>query len=307
MFALLRPKRSPATVYGLFDIELKAIERLSPSLCRYVFGGEDVRRMTTLAPDQRVKLFFPTPAGAPPSLPHGPHWQKARRGLRPEHTPPMRTYTLRALRREAAEVDVDFVLHGVNGPASAWATDARLGDRLQMVAPNLDYADDPGGYEWKLTEATRRVLLVGDETALPAIAGILEQLADHRPELAVHAYLEVPLADDCLKVRHGPNAQVHWLPRDRSGQAQGQGMLQAVRELASLPATQGSGEAFDDIDLDQQILWEQGGQAASDFQAWIAGEAMAVREIRRYLLQERGLAKTCLTLMGYWRAGQSLE
>jgi NADPH-dependent ferric siderophore reductase len=61
----------------------------------------------------------------------------------------MRTYTIRALRREACEVDVDFVLHGVNGPASAWATTARMGDRLQMVAPNLAYAGDPGGYEWK--------------------------------------------------------------------------------------------------------------------------------------------------------------
>ncbi|MGV8584389.1 siderophore-interacting protein, partial [Pseudomonas aeruginosa] len=89
--------------------------------------------------------------------------------------PPMRTYTIRALRAEQEEVDVEFVLHGENGPASAWATHARIGDRLQLAAPNRQYGDDPGGYEWKPPAGVRHILLIADETALPAVAGILEE------------------------------------------------------------------------------------------------------------------------------------
>lgn len=133
--------------YRVFDVQLKAIIRLSPSLSRFVFSGDDVAQMHTLAADQRIKIFFPGANGQPPQLPKQGSWQEARRGLDAHSSPPMRTYTIRALRREALEVDVDFVLHGVNGPASAWATRACIGDCLQMVAPNLAFAGDPGGYE----------------------------------------------------------------------------------------------------------------------------------------------------------------
>ncbi|QXH45320.1 siderophore-interacting protein [Pseudomonas xanthosomatis] len=303
---LIRP--SKATAYSIFDIELKAIERLSPSLCRYVFTGADVAQMTTLAPDQRIKLFFPTPAGAPPNLPKDGQWQQARRDLAPQHTPPMRTYTIRALRREALEVDVDFVLHGVNGPASAWATTAQVGDRLQMVAPNLAYHRDPGGYEWKPPHSAQRILLVGDETALPAIAGILEQLADHAPQREVQAFIEVPLESDCLPLRHSPATRLHWLPRDLLRCEHGQGMHHAVHELANLPGVQVTKAVeLEDIDIDQRILWELASDAKGDFYAWIAGESGTVMDIRRYLVKERGLARESLTLMGYWRAGRTFD
>lgn len=303
---LIRP--SKATAYRVFDIELKTIERLSTSMCRFVFTGSDVAHMKTLAPDQRVKLFFPTPAGAPPALPKTGEWQHARRDLAPQHTPPMRTYTIRALRREALEVEVDFVLHGINGPASAWATHAQVGDRLQMVAPNLAYSADPGGYEWKPPRSARRILLVGDETALPAIAGILEQLADDAPELAVEAFIEVPFESDCLALRHSPATRLHWLPRDVLRCEHGQGMHHAVHELASLPGVQVARPTeLEDIDIDQRIVWELASDAQGEFYAWVAGESGTVMDIRRYLIKERGLARESLTLMGYWRAGRTLD
>lgn len=301
---LLRPK---ATAYRLFDIELKGIEPLSPSLCRFVFTGDDVAQMTTLAPDQRVKLFFPTPTGQPPRLPKDGHWQQARQGLAPEHTPPMRTYTIRALRRDALEVDVDFVLHGINGPASTWATQARIGDRLQMVAPNLTYEGDPGGYEWKPPHSARHVLLMGDETALPALAGILEQLADTRPALAVQAFIEVPLEADCLPLRHSPTAQVHWLPRDLLRCEHGHAMRHAIRELASLPCGTAGAVKLEEVNIERSLLWEHGRGEGSEFHAWIAGESAAVMDIRRHLVKERGLGRDCLALMGYWRAGRTFD
>ncbi|WP_252092378.1 siderophore-interacting protein [Pseudomonas sp. MWU13-3659] len=303
---LIRPTK--ATPYRIFDVDLKAIEPLSPSLCRFVFGGPEVAHMHTLAPDQRIKLFFPTPAGQPPHLPKDGQWQQARRDLAPQDTPPMRTYTIRALRREACEVDVDFVLHGVNGPASAWATQARIGDRLQMVAPNLAYMEDPGGYEWKPPRSAQRILLVGDETALPAIAGILEHLAQDAADLPVEAFIEVPLEEDCLSLRHSHATRLHWLPRDLLRCAHGHGMQHAVRELASLPVIRANASVeLEDVDIDQRILWELASGESGDFYAWVAGESATVMDIRRFLIKERGLPRENLTLMGYWRDGRTFD
>ncbi|HDS1736020.1 MULTISPECIES: siderophore-interacting protein [Pseudomonas] len=301
-------RRNTASAYRIFDIQLKAIEPLSPSLRRYVFTGEDVRHMNTLAADQRIKLFFPSPSGQLPSLPKDGKWQQARRGLPAEHTPPMRTYTIRQLDREAREVAVDFVLHGVNGPASAWATHARLGDRLQMVAPNLDYAGDPGGYEWKPPQGVKQVLLIGDETALPAIAGILEGLTLSQPELPAEVFVEVPLQSDCLQLLHSAATTVHWLPRDLLRCEHGHAMRHAVRELAQLPSMRVCKQPdLHDVDIEQSILWERASGDPSEFYAWVAGESATVMEIRRYLLKERGLDRDSVTLMGYWRAGRSFE
>lgn len=135
------PGKQPS--YRIFDVQLKRRIALSPSLTRLVFSGPDVAEMTTLAPDQRVKLLFPAPDGSRPNLSNERHWKAAHSALPADQRPPMRTYTIRALRREALEVDIDFVLHGVNGPASAWATHAQVGDSLQMVAPNLAYEATP--------------------------------------------------------------------------------------------------------------------------------------------------------------------
>jgi len=301
--------RSPSTsAYRVFDLVLARRISLSPSLTRLVFTGPDVAQMCTLAPDQRVKLFFPAPDGSLPSLPNELHWKAAHSALPPAQRPPMRTYTIRDLRREALEVDVDFVLHGVNGPASAWATHAQVGDGLQMVAPNLAYAGDPGGYEWKPPQGVRNVLLIGDETALPAIAGILEQLADMQPELAVQAFIEVPLEADCLALRHSAAAHVHWLPRELLHCAHGQAMQHAVRELASLPDGSAAPRLkLEEVDIDTRILWEQASTRHSAFHAWVAGESATVMDIRRYLIKERGLPRDCLTLMGYWRAGRTFD
>ena len=296
------------SAYRMFDLQLVDKVTLSPSLCRLVFTGPDVGSMQRTGPDQRVKLFFPAADGSLPTLPHGSHWNEARKKLPEAARPPMRTYTIRALRREALEVDVDFVLHGVNGPASAWATQAQVGDCLQMLAPNLAYEGDPGGYEWKPPQGVRTVLLIGDETALPAIAGVLEALALTQPDLAVQAFIEVPLEADCLALVHGSAVQLHWLPRDLLGCAQGQAMLHAVRELASLPhGLTASPATLEDVDIDTRILWEQASGNRSAFHAWVAGESGTVMDIRRYLIKERGLPRNCLTLMGYWRAGRTFD
>ncbi|MEG0859827.1 MAG: siderophore-interacting protein [Pseudomonas sp.] len=303
-------KPAKPSAYRVFDVQLKAIIALSPSLARFVFTSEEVAQMHTLAADQRIKIFFPSANGQPPQLPKHGSWQEARRGLDAQSCPPMRTYTIRALRRTALEVDVDFVLHGVNGPASAWATQASVGDRLQMVAPNLAFDGDPGGYEWQPPKDLRELLLVGDETALPAIAGILEQMVVDYPDVPVQAFIEVPCEQDCLDLTMSAATELNWLPRDVLNGEHGEAMIHAVRELARLPRAQQEARntnALEDIDIEQQIPWERAQSSNGEFHAWIAGESAAVMSIRRFLIQERDLDRKTLTLMGYWRAGRSFE
>ncbi len=297
--------------YRLFNVELKRREQLSPALTRFVFGGPEVAEMKTLAADQRIKIFFPDASGQPPSLPGGSEWYQAYRSVEPARRPPMRTYTIRALRAEQEEVDVEFVLHGENGPASAWATHARIGDRLQLAAPNRQYGDDPGGYEWRPPAGVRHILLIADETALPAVAGILEELAGEAEPPVVEAFLEVPGEADILDLPAIPGARLHWLPRHQAGihSRNGERMIEAARQ-ARLPEREvagGAAQELEDIDIDEEILWELASPESGSFYAWVAGESAAVMAIRRYLVQERGIDKRHLTLMGYWRLGKVFD
>ncbi|MBG6612901.1 siderophore-interacting protein [Pseudomonas aeruginosa] len=297
--------------YRLFNVELKRREQLSPALTRFVFGGPEVAEMKTLAADQRIKIFFPAASGQPPNLPGGSEWYQAYRSVAPARRPPMRTYTIRALRAEQEEVDVEFVLHGENGPASAWATHARIGDRLQLAAPNRQYGDAPGGYEWKPPAGVRHILLIADETALPAVAGILEELAGEAEPPVVEAFLEVPGEADILDLPAIPAARLHWLPRHQGGihSRNGERMIEAARQ-ARLPEREvagGAAQELEDIDIDEEILWELASPESGSFYAWVAGESAAVMAIRRYLVQERGIDKRHLTLMGYWRLGKVFD
>ncbi len=215
------------------------------------------------------------------------------------------------LSAEQEEVDVEFVLHGENGPASAWATHARIGDRLQLAAPNRQYGDDPGGYEWKPPAGVRHILLIADETALPAVAGILEELAGEAEPPVVEAFLEVPGEADILDLPAIPGARLHWLPRHQAGihSRNGERMIEAARQ-ARLPEREvagGAAQELEDIDIDEEILWELASPESGSFYAWVAGESAAVMAIRRYLVQERGIDKRHLTLMGYWRLGKVFD
>ncbi|HDS0949396.1 TPA: siderophore-interacting protein [Stenotrophomonas maltophilia] len=292
--------------YRLFEVALKERRILSPSLDRMVFTGADVARMKTEGPDQRIKVFFPLPGQDLPDVPRGADWYARYRALPDEQRPPMRTYTIRQLRAAQCEVDVDFVLHGQTGPASRWATHARPGDRVLLLAPDADCADSSEGWEWKPPAGVGQVLLVADETALPAVAGILEALSAQADPPRTLALLEVAQGGDALPLKAPPSAELVWLPRGQA--AHGQPLLQAVQaRLAAAPAV-AAGEALDEIDVDAQILWEQAdASVAGPLYAWVAGEAGAVMAIRRHLVGACGLDRRAITFMGYWRQGRVLD
>lgn len=291
--------------YRLFDVALKQRTVLSPSLTRMVFAAPDVANMKTEGPDQRIKVFFPLPGQDAPQVPQGEDWYARYRALPEDERAPMRTYTIRALRPEAGEVDVDFVLHGETGPASRWATHARIGDRIGLLAPDAQVADSSQGFEWKPPADVQRVLLVADETALPAVAGILEDLArwPHPPQ--VQAFLEVAHDADVLPLAAPVGAQLFWLARE--GAAHGQLLQQAVQARVGPLGLRAAEQDLAEIDIDQDILWEQASAQGGGLYAWVAGEAGAVMAIRRYLVKDCGIDKRAITFMGYWRHGKVLD
>jgi len=295
--------------YRLFDVTLKRRTQLSPSLCRFTFGGADVGSMRTCAPDQRIKVFFPDAAGRAAAL-SPKSWLADYQAMSPADRPPRRTYTIRALRSSEREVDIDFVLHGSTGPASRWALAAGLGESLQIVAPDGDYDGDPGGYEWRPPRSLNHLLLLADETALPAVAGILEELACTGRPPPTEVHIEVPTIGDCLALPTWPALRLHWAVRNGSPCAVGDLLIDAAR-TAEFPARACSPSpisALPDVDIDNAILWEtQAPPSDGGFYAWVAGEAGAVKTLRHLLLKERGLPRSATNLMGYWRLGQVLE
>lgn len=291
--------------YRLFDVALKQRTVLSPSLTRMVFAAPDVANMKTDGPDQRIKVFFPLPGQDAPQVPQGEDWYARYRALPEGERAPMRTYTIRALRPEAGEVDIDFVLHGETGPASRWATHARVGDRIGLLAPDAQVADSSQGFEWKPPADVQRVLLVADDTALPAVAGILEDLArwPHPPQ--VQAFLEVAHDADVLPLAAPVGAQLFWLARE--GAAHGQLLQQAVQARVGPLGLRAAEQDLAEIDIDQDILWEQASAQGGGLYAWVAGEAGAVMAIRRHLVKDCGIDKRAITFMGYWRHGKVLD
>lgn len=266
------------------------VERLSPGFVRIELGGPDLADFGVDGPtlDQRIKLLF------------GEHHQ-----LR-------RTYTVRAV-RPGPRIVVDFVLHldpGSTGPASLWASRAEVGDTVGIIAPRRGVPF--GGIEFDPGHA-RRVLLAADETAVPAVAAILEQ----SPDLVGEAYLEVPSHEDVLPLTSPPGIEVHWLPRE--GAPHGSLLVEAVR-LATAPRALVTTAprhltAADDVEVWETPTYSSSGEAIADapgspdpdVYVWVAGESRAVTTIRRHLVTEVGLDRRQVAFMGYWRQGVAMK
>lgn len=288
--------------YKLFDVTLQRKTQLSPHMMRITLAHPSVNDMATWAPDQRVKLFFPAADGSPARLAQGEGWYARFKAMIADRRPAMRTYTIRHLRAEQGEVDIDFVLHGETGPASRWALRAQPGDSMQILAPDRRFsANDAGGFEWKPPQVLNQVLLVADGTALPAAMGILDELAAKAAPPQTQAFFEVDSAQDMLPVPDWPGLTVEWLIREKT--TAGTLMVEAVQKAVPPINTSTVGQAVElaEVDIDKEILWEIAETAAEGFYGWIAGESAAVMSLRRYLIKDCGIPRESLNLMGYWR------
>jgi len=310
---------TPVLPMILAEVEVRRVELLTPSFLRVELGAPELADFGVDGPlyDQRIKLLFPGPTGLPDlSSPEfqGPSWYQTWLAMPAETRGCVRTYTVRDVVGSGTETRlvVDLVLHladGATGPGSQWAAQASVGDRLGLIAPRRGYPF--GGIEFTPGVA-QRLLLVGDETAVPAVASIVEDLP---ADAAGKVYLEVPTDADVLPLQVPPGIQVAWLPRH--GVPYGDRACRAVLALFGLQYDDSLAVlAVDEVDPD---LWETptysssgeeiaaGSEPAGGLYAWVAGEAGMVTRLRRHLVRDVGLDRRQVAFMGYWREGVAMK
>ncbi|MGA4976615.1 siderophore-interacting protein [Streptomyces cinereoruber] len=239
-------------------------ERITPHMVRLVLGGPgldgfDAGEYT----DHYVKLLF-APEGV--AYPEPFDMERIREEFPREQWPTTRTYTVRAWDPERRELTIDFVVHGDEGLAGPWAARAEAGDTVRFLGPGGGYAPD-GAADWHL--------LVGDESALPAIAAALERLP---AGARAHTFVEIADAAEEQKLETAAGIDVTWL--HRGDRPVGEALVEAVRTL-DFPA--------------------------GDVHAFVHGEAGFVKELRRHLRLDREVPRERLSISGYWRLGKSDE
>ena len=222
--------------------------RLTPGMVRLVLHAPELASFPVGEfTDHYVKLLFPH---------QSPTQQDS---AQPGATrPTTRTYTVRAWDPAARLITVDFVHHGDKGLAGPWAAAAQPGDALGLMGPGGGYAPSPEA-DWHL--------LVGDASALPAIACALERIGTSAPAKVV--VLVDRLAEQVYPMPAG--ADVTWVQH---------GLVTTVASLQWLPGR---------------------------VHAFVHGEAAQVRELRRWLRVERHVPLDHLSASGYWRLGRDDE
>lgn len=289
----------PDSAYLLLGFEVLLRERISPSFLRITFVAQEDIGFTSWGPDQRVKLYLPQRGAFAPRLPHT-GWNAAWQELDPAMRPSRRSYTIRNIRVASGELDIDFVDHGVDGPASAWASRAQPGDVIQIAVPNANFSGKPIGYEWRPPNSVSRLLILGDETALPAISNIIDCLP--KSVSSVDCFIEVPKAGDDAAAGDIAS-RITWLNRD--GDVPGAKLRRAlsysqIPELAALKHKHG----FEKTIAEGERMWDPAANTSGPFYAWIAAEGSTVKYVRHALLKQCDLPKTAVSSMGYWYLGR---
>lgn len=252
----------------MITLEVRRRESLTPAFASVTFGGPALRELIVAGNDQTVRLFFPRDGQTALRMPTASSeaWM-AQVLLMPKSVRPrVRNLTIRRARPADDEIDIEFALHG-DSHLSSWVRRVRPGDQAGIFDMGTTY---------RPPEHARSQLLVGDETALPAILAILDQAP---PSLTAEVHLEVPTTADMRDVVAPPGVRVHWHSRDDvPDQRPGTVVLEAVRR-----ATMPPGRVY----------------------AWVAGESRLATSVRRHLVNDRGVPKADISFAGYWRQGWS--
>ncbi|MCP1504993.1 NADPH-dependent ferric siderophore reductase [Pseudomonas marginalis] len=237
-------------------LDVLRVVDITPRMRRITLGGPELAGFVSLGSDDHIKLMFPQNAAEQAAL-QSPTFSIKGDGPQPA----MRDYTPRRFDLSLGELDIDFVLHG-DGPASTWAEQAQVGQHLYIGGPRGSMI---------VPDIFDSYLLIGDETALPAIARRLEELPTGRKVLAV---IEIADAAEQQVLQSAAEVEVIWVLR---GQVD---LLDTVRTL-TLP----SGALY----------------------TFVAMETKLSRQVRRVLLDTHKVDEAFLKAVGYWRAEGSEE
>ncbi|KQQ05732.1 MULTISPECIES: siderophore-interacting protein [unclassified Rathayibacter] len=261
------PRSSERRARSQHVLTVLSTEPLTPHLVRVHLGGDgldaflaeaDPARLA--ATDRYVKLLLP-PAGSPLEPPYD--LDALRASVASEELPVRRTYTVRSVGERS--VAIDFVVHGDDGVAGPWAAAARAGDRLAMSAPGGAWA--PSG------DPAVTHLLLGDDSALPAIASALEAMG---PATRGRALIEVGGSADEVPLTAPEGVEIRWL--HRGDLEAGRALVAAVRAEAR---PDGAVEVF------------------------AHGERTAMKELRGILQDGWGVPRSALSLSAYWALGRA--
>ncbi|QPE06121.1 siderophore-interacting protein [Microbacterium schleiferi] len=232
-------------------------------------GSPDFEAYDYIGWDQMFRFFFRRPGQDSLRLPTWSNdgWMAQWFMMSAQTRPHVRLYTARAFRPDLHELDIEFVAHGDSSPASGWASRVKPGEPVGILDEGITY-QPPSSEGWQL--------LVGDESALPAILAIIDRAP---ADLRARVFLEVPHAEDVREVPRPEGVSIHWLPREDNEAIPGQLALRTIT-TASLPATNPS-------------------------YSYVAGESGLATGARRFLVNELGVPKADVTFQGYWRHGKA--
>ncbi|MCA1219623.1 siderophore-interacting protein [Streptomyces sp. 8L] len=253
---------------GLFRGEVVRSVRLSPSIQRVTVTGAGFGGFPWQGYDHWFRLFHRRPHQERFVLPEltGDTWWKSYLAIPEGERPHCANYTVAGFRPGAAEMDIDFVVHcdpsgEPAGAAAIWACATRPGDPMALLDQGIIF-DCPG-------DATE-VVVVADESGLPATAGILRSLPRDTVGRVIQ---EIPTAGDRRALDAPDGVRVTWVVRDDPGAVPG---AAALEELRGHQDFDGSGYAF------------------------VVGESTLATEGRRHV-HRSGLPKERITFSGFWK------
>lgn len=256
------PDRTPRRVrheLRFRQLAVKTVQRVTPHLIRVTLTGDDLAGFNSPGFDDHAKIFFPDPATGKLSLPamgpEGPVW--------PEGRPTMRDYTPRRHDAKAGTLEIDFALHEA-GPATQWAEQAKPGDILGVGGPRGSFIV-PIEFDWHL--------LIGDDTALPAIS---RRLAELPAGARVVVLAEVDSEADELPFETKAELTLKWAHRKGAEPGLSPVLLDTLKAM-QLPA--------------------------GDFHTWVGCESAIAKALRAHLVGERGANPKWTRASGYWRRG----
>lgn len=222
------------------NLTVKSVTRMTPSMLRVLLTGEDLGDFHSGAPDDHIKLFLPSVG-----------------------EPARRDYTPRCYNVEKRELAIDFAIHDA-GPATRWAQEAVCGSQLTIGGPRGSTVID----------GVKRWLLIGDETALPAIGRRIEEMGASSSASSVGIVV-------------GPQEEQVWETRAEHVP------FWVHRPLDQADKASKVIELLDTIAIEPETF------------AWIAAEASVARALRNYLVESRCIDPDWIKAAGYWAKGKA--
>ncbi|MEM8857311.1 MAG: siderophore-interacting protein [Chloroflexota bacterium] len=227
---------------------------VTPNMIRVTFAGDVLKGIPMDCAGANCKLMLPETDQDRKTFEHE---------LNEGPKPTTRTYTVRAIRPDPLEMDIDFVAHGENGPASKWAMNAKPGDFCGFAGPGTA----------KITEFYADwYLIAADMSALPVAGATLEAMPDDAKGVAI---FEVLCDEDIQDIDTPAGIESFWIVTPDPYKA-----------------------SYEQEALIRKLDWPEG-----VIQTCIAGESSVIRSLRDYIHNEKKLARKDTYISGYWKIG----